>query len=872
VFGCFALTSAVVSTVQADGPLFERDVLPVLTAHCLKCHGREARKAGLDLRTMALAARGGESGPVLKAGAPQDSPLYGRIADHSMPPEGELPLTPAQIDVVHRWIAAGALSSDGGVASADGLPADASAEVSPADRDYWAFCKLVTHQPPAVSNTDRVRTLVDSFLLTRLEEQGLTFAPDADRRTLVRRAFFDLVGLPPSPGEVAEFVGDSSPEAYEHLLDRLLASPHFGERWGRHWLDAAGYVDVSGGDNDAGIIKLSEGKWLYRDYVIRSFNNDKPFEQFLTEQLAGDELEDWRAEEHFTPATLDRLVATTFLRAAADDTDENELNTADIRHGVLARTVETVSSNLLGLTVHCARCHSHKYDPISQADYYRLTAIFTPAFNPQAWLQPRDRALADISPREKSAGEEHNKQVQSQIADAKNRLTDLRRPYEEKFFEAKLSALPEAIRGDTRLAVQTAADKRNDVQKYLAGKFEAGLKVSAEEVAGALGEADRAAAAELDAKLVELPKQLRTWGKIQALYDVGPPPSTYLLRRGNHDTPGGEVSPGFLSILADESSGALLASAGAGGATSGRRLALAHWLTARDTVAAGQVARVMVNRLWQQLFGVGIVETADNFGHSGSRPTHPELLDWLASRWIADGYHWKPLLKTVMLSTAYRQASVLPSEGATTSAVDPQAVDPGNQLLWRQRLRRLESEAVRDAILTASGQLDRTLGGPPIPLDPRPDGSVVIKKANLPTPASRWRRSVYVLARRNYHLSMLGVFDQPVVATNCPRRNSSAVVLQSLAMLNDDFVIEQAAAFADRVITTTPADRQTAAAFEIALAREPNSQEIVWCEDLLRRQFDRFRPQCEADAPARRQALAHLCQMLLNTSEFLYVP
>jgi Protein of unknown function (DUF1549)/Protein of unknown function (DUF1553)/Planctomycete cytochrome C len=873
VFGWFALVLTVVATGHADEPLFERDVLPVLTAHCLKCHGREARKASLDLRTMALAARGGESGPVVKAGAPQDSPLFGRIADHSMPPEGELPLTPAQIEVVRRWIATGAPSSDGAAASPAELAAEVSAEVSTADRDYWAFRKPVAHQPPAVSNMERVRTPVDAFLLARLEEQRLTFAPDADRRTLVRRAFFDLVGLPPSPDEVAQFVDDSSPEAYERLLDRLLASPHFGERWGRHWLDAAGYVDVSGGDNDAGIIKLSEGKWRYRDYVIRSFNDDKPFEQFLTEQLAGDELEDWRAAEHFTPATLDRLVATTFLRASADDTDENELNTADIRHGVLARTVETVTSNLLGLTVHCARCHSHKYDPISQADYYRLTAVFTPAFNPQAWLQPRDRALADISPREKAAGEEHNKQVQAQIDETKNRLAELRRPYEEKLFEVKLSALPEAIRADTNAAVQTAADKRNDVQKYLAGKFEAGLKVSAEEVAGAFGEGDRAEVAALDARLAELPKQLRTWGKIQAVYDVGPPPTTYLLRRGNHDTPGGEVSPGFLSILADESAGALLASIGDGGATSGRRLALAHWLTARDTVAAGQVARVMVNRVWQQLFGVGIVETADNFGHSGSRPTHPELLDWLASRWIADGYRWKPLLKTLMLSTAYRQASALPGEGvATSTTVDPQVVDPGNQLLWRQRLRRLESEAVRDAILAASGQLDRTLGGPPVPLDPRPDGSVVIKKADLPTATSRWRRSVYVLARRNYHLSMLGVFDQPVVATNCPRRNSSAVVLQSLAMLNDDFVVEQAAAFADRVIAATPIERHAAAAFEIALVREPNAQEIVWCEDLLRRQFDRFRPQCDADAPARRQALAHFCQMLLNTSEFLYVP
>ena len=327
------------------------------------------------------------------------------------------------------------------------------------------------------------------------------------------------------------------------MLDRLLASPHFGERWARHWLDASGYVDVAGGDNDAAIIKLSEGKWRYRDYVIRSFNDDKPFDQFLTEQLAGDELEDSCTAEQLSPQTIDRLVATTFLpRSSADDTDENELNTADIRHGVLARTVETVSSNVLGLTVHCARCHSHKYDPIPHRDYYRLTAIFTPALNPQSWLQPRDRALADISPREKAAAEEHNATVQKQIDEAKQRLAEIRRPYEERAFEAKLAAVPEPIRADTKSAVQTPANKRDEIQKYLASKFEAALKVSAEESAAALSDADRATVAALEARLADLPKQLKTWGKIQAVYDVGPAPATYLLKRGNYETPGPEVA------------------------------------------------------------------------------------------------------------------------------------------------------------------------------------------------------------------------------------------------------------------------------------------------------------------------------------------
>jgi hypothetical protein len=860
----------VLATAHAATPQFEGDVLPILTAHCLKCHGREARKASLDLRTVALATRGGESGPVIVPGNAEESLLYERMADHSMPPAGELPLTAAQIEVIRDWLDAGDMK----VEEAPALD-EPSTEITAADREFWAFRRPLRRDPPEIRPADRARTPVDLFLLAKLSEHGLSFAPEADAQTLVRRAFFDLIGLPPTPEEIDQFVNDASPAAYDHLLDRLLASPHFGERWGRHWLDASGYVDVAGGDNDAGIIKLAEGKWRYRDYVIRSFNDDKPFDQFLTEQLAGDELSDWRTAEHFTPAMLENLIATTFLRSSADDTDENELNTADIRHGVLARTVETVASNLLGLTVNCARCHSHKYDPISHVDYYRLTAIFTPALNPQSWLQPRDRALADVAPRERAAAESHNASIQKQIDESKARLAELRRPYEAKIFETKLATIPDAIRADTKSAIETPKDKRNDVQKYLADKFADALRATPAEVDAALVDEHRRQVQELEIQLAELPKSLQKWGKIQAVYDSGPPPATYLLRRGNHETPGTEVAPGFLGILCQDDPRGLFADAQPRGESSGRRLALARWLTRRDTPAAGQVARTIVNRMWQQLFGVGLVETPDNFGHSGARPTHPELLDWLAIRWIDEGYRWKPLLKLLMHSAAYRQASSV----APSLSVDAQTLDPGNQLLWHQRLRRLESEAVRDAIVAASGTLDPQLFGPPIPIEARPDGSVVVKESSAaisndgakPDAPSRPRRSIYVLARRNYHPSMLGTFDQPVMATNCPRRNPSAVVLQSLAMLNDDFVVEQAGRFA-ATVAQLPVEQQVTAIFRRAVARVPSAQESAWSDELLARQFSRYRPQCETDSAARQQALAHLCQMVLNTSEFLYVP
>ncbi|MBI2826869.1 MAG: PSD1 domain-containing protein [Planctomycetia bacterium] len=888
----FGAGAAALFAAEPEGPLYERDVLPILTAHCLKCHGREARKAGLDLRTFTLLSQGGESGSVLTAGSLKESPLYERIADRSMPPEGELPLRDEQIEAVRRWIDAGAHAADTGEP-----PQETASETSAEDRDFWAFRPLARNEPPAVRQTVRARTPVDAFVLAKLEERGLSLAPDAEPRTLVRRAYFDLVGLPPSPEEVDEFLRDASADAYERLLDRLLASPHFGERWGRHWLDASGYVDTAGGDNDAGIIKMADGKWRYRDYVIESFNDDKPFDRFLTEQLAGDELDDWRSAEHFTPEMIERLTATTFLRSSSDDTDENELNTADIRHGVLARTVETVASNLLGLTVNCARCHSHKYDPIPHRDYYRLTAIFTPAMNPQSWLQPRDRALADIAPQEKAAAEKHNAEIRKRIDEAKRRLSEIRRPYQDRLLDQKLTGVPEPIRGDTKTALQTPADKRNEVQKYLAGKFEATLRVAAEDVAAALSAEDRLQIAALEAQLAALPVQLKSWGTIQAVYDVGQPPVTYLLKRGNHDAPGAPVAPGFLSVLSSGDPAAVFAAVHPTGATSGRRLALARWLTERDTPAAALVARVMVNRVWQQLFGVGIVETADNFGHSGAQPTHPELLDWLARQWIEAGYRWKPLVKRLMLSSVYRQASTVEparaadvalggrdaaatagagaaATGATTDAPagpDPYSIDPANHLLWRQRLRRLQSEAVRDAILATSGKLDRSMFGPPIPIEAKADGSVVVRDKDLPSATSPWRRSMYILARRNYHLSMLDVFDQPVVSTNCTRRDASAVVLQSLAMLNDGFVIEQAGHFAERVAAAAPVDRQVLAAFRLALAREPTAKEAAWCEELLRSQFDRYRQQAANDEEARRQALGHLCQMLLNASEFLYV-
>jgi hypothetical protein len=730
----------------------------------------------------------------------------------------------------------------------------------------------------AVRNAARARTPIDAFLLARLEAKGLGFAPDADRSTLLRRAYLDLWGWPPGPEDVDAFLADDRPDAFERVLDRLLNSPHFGERWGRHWLDVVGYADTVGFDFDFNLIVQAEGKWRYRDYVITAFNKDMPYDQFVRVQLAGDEMIDWRRARVFTPEIREHLIATGFLRNARDESHEPESNIPLIFYGVLHNTVDIVGNSLLGLTLQCARCHDHKFDPIAQKEYYQLMAFFTPAYNPKSWLpvypwkpEIKDRGLPDVSADEKADIEQHDKNVASQVDELLKRRAALYRPYEVRLQEAKFQALPEPIRADSRAAIQTPADKRDAVQKYLAAKLEPSLRVQPEEVRAALSAADRAADQQYDGKIDILKARRRSWGKIQALYDVGPPPPTHLLKRGNHETPGHEVGPAFLRILSSTDNTVRIP-ANVPGGTSGRRLALAEWITTPDSRAAGLLARVMVNRLWQHLYGEGIVPSPENFGLSGEPPSHPELLEWLASEFTRNGWRIKPMLKLMMTSTAYRQSSRLPSGAAATQA-DPQKVDPANKLLWRMRLRRLEAEAIRDGILAVSGQLNTTVGGPPILTKAHANGMVVIDDKKLPNPTAKNRRSVYLLFRRAFNPSFLGVFDQPQVSVNCTRRDASAVPLQALTMLNDPFVAEQAEHFASRVARLAGGSREKAFgnAFRLALARLPNAAEEEICSRLLERQAGIFREAKLPAAEVERKALAQLCHMLLNTSEFLYV-
>ncbi len=846
-------------------PEYEADVRPLLAEYCLTCHATENPTASLSLESLSAILGGGNSGPAVDPHSAESSLLLQRLVDGSMPPGNTPKPTQEEIGIVRAWIEAGAPSAE----ARQPEPLEAKNAVSEEDRSFWAFRKLDAAAVPRVRQIERLRTPIDAFILNRLEKKGLDFSPDADPATLVRRLHLDLLGLPPQPKEVAAFVHHPSEQSYRKLVDRLLASPHFGERWGRHWLDAAGFVDTVGGDVDAPRIKLGEGKWRYRDYVVDSFNQDKPYDRFLLEQLAGDELMEWRSAPRFTPEMLELLVATTFLRAAADDTDEDVLNTLDIRYGVLQCTLDTFTSNVLALTVACAQCHDHKYDPIPQKDYYRLAAIFTPAWNPHSWLQPGDRQLADVAPVQRRQIDQSNEKIDTAAAPIKRKLRALYSPYEEQLLEERLQTLPETIREDVKDALQIPGRLRTPVEKYLVEKLEPLVGVSRDEINPYFTEMEYSRAKRLEEQLAEIEAERDSYGYLQAVYDVGPPPATHLLRRGNYLTPGPEVTPGFLTVLDEEEGSTGIEDWAPQKKTSGRRLALGHWLTQPNSRVSALVARVIVNRMWQYLFGEGIVATSDNFGRNGASPTHPQLLEWLARELIGGGWHLKPVLRLMLNSTVYRQTS---HRRDGIGGIQPETVDPGNQLLWRMRLRRLEAEAIRDSILAISGKLNLAMSGPSILVRARPDGVVLVSKPDLAQPGDRFRRSVYLLTRRNYNLSFLTVFDHPIMSTNCTRRDDSAVVLQSLSLLNNEFVLDNAQHFAHRLLAAggeqvTVIQR----AFAAALARPPTPQEEVWSQELLddevSRSLDRNLPPAEAE----RQAVASLCQMLFNTNEFLHV-
>jgi mono/diheme cytochrome c family protein len=753
-------------SARAEDLTFERDIRPLLKAHCLDCHGGSATEGQLDLRLRRLMVRGGDSGAAIEPGKPEESYLLARIEAGEMPP-GNAKMEAHEIDVIRRWIAAGAPT-----AREEPQEIGEGLGITPEERAFWAFQPLTRPAVPAFGPEDRVATPIDAFLVERLKAAGLKFSPEADPRVLIRRASFDLTGLPPTREEIAEYLSDTAPGAYERMIDRLLASPRYGERWARHWLDVAGYADSEGASNNDAVRPYV---YKYRDYVIRSLNADKPFDQFLHEQLAGDEMVP-PPYANLAPEAIEKLTATGFLRLAADGTGSGN-NTEESRNQVIADTLKNVSNAFLGLSVACAQCHDHRYDPISHVDYHRLRAVFEPAFDWKSWRTPDQRrvSLFTDADREKSAAiEAEARQIAAERAEKQTQ-------YMKQALDMELAKFEEPLREQLRAAYETPAKDRTPEQEQLL-KSHPSVNISP----GVLYQYLPDAAEELkkyDARIAEVRAKKPVEDFVRALTErPGQTPPTHLFHRGDYRMPKQEIAPGDLTVAAPEGQAFNVPGDDPSLPTTGRRLAYARHLTNGRHPLAG---RALVNRVWMHHFGRGIVATPSEFGKLGEAPSHPELLDWLACEFADSGWSLKRLHQLIMTSTAYRQSS------RRTPEAD--AMDADNRLLSRAPLRRLEGESVRDSVLAVSGSLNQTMYGPADPVDADETGQAVVKDDKL-------RRGVYVQVRRTQPAALLTTFDAPdMLQSNCERRTPSTVAGQSLMLLNSDFILDHAARVAARV-------------------------------------------------------------------------
>jgi len=700
---------------------FESKIRPILAENCHRCHGEKKQNGKLRLDTAAGLLAGGESGSVITPGQPEKSLLIEAInyASLEMPPDGKL--KPDQVKLLTEWVKLGAPWPGSGDIALQ--PRKGGLVVTDADRQHWSFQPVRRPIVPQLQNTEyRIQNSIDLFVAGKLIEKGLTQSPDADKRHLLRRLSFDLLGLPPTADEIAAFTADPRPDAYERLIDRLLAVPQYGERWGRHWLDIVRFAQSNGYERDS----EKPLAWRYRDYVIHALNQDKPYDQFLIEQLAGDEL---------SPITDESLSATGYYRLGIwdDEPDDGKQAKADEFDDI----VSTTASAMLGLTLGCARCHDHKFDPLGQEDYYSFTAFF------------------------------HNIHLYGKMAD----VVGGGQPVDK---EGVFRPLPSG-------AGETLCVREHD----------------------------------------------------------NAPPQSFVLIRGNAHTPGKEVRPRFIEVLGPSPEAMqpkLPEAEGSSPSSRGRRLALARWIVRPENPLT---ARVAVNRLWQHHFGRGIVPTASDLGHTGMKPTHPELLDFLASELIASDWQLKRMHRQIVSSAAYRQGSssergmrnAEQDSVASHSALHaPSSLDPDNTLLWRQNLRRLEAESIRDAVLAASGELNLQMGGRGI--FPMLSAEVLAKQSR---PGNGWdkssaaeqaRRSVYVFVKRTLGVPLLESFDVASPDTPISERSVTTVAPQALILMNSDFLQQQAAAMARRINRVAESQAaQIAAAYQFALGRQPTASE-----------------------------------------------
>ena len=1029
------------ATEATDGSQisFQSQVLPILKRNCLKCHGVSKREGQLQLHTAVRIWKGGESGSAVVASNPSQSLLWTQVEQNKMPPEQ--PLNAQEKRVLHDWIAQGA----------EGLPETEAEAESMRQDEHWAFTRLHPVEPPAVKAAESCRTPLDQFVQSELEKAGLHPSPESDRRTLIRRICFTLTGLPPTPEEIDRFLADESADAVELLSDYYLASPEYGIRWGRHWLDAAGYADSNGYFNADSDRPLA---YRYRDYVVRSINADKPFDQFVREQIAGDELAGFNAEQHrrtATPQMIDMLIATHYLRNGQDGSGESDGNPDEVRidrYTALESSQQIIASSLLGLTFQCAKCHDHKFEPLTQADFYRFQSVLFPAYNPDKWVKPNDRFTYASIPGEYETWETKIHEAKARLSAAQteyfawskqNRLPDLvlfadefndSQSFSEQWTntipgddgpagvsavtlltnaaappqsvpaalasEGRLKIIEGGLAGDKWLSTKQAFDWTPDVEGqwiqvsfalldtkvhdgqtpaariaygialhdfdnssttpggnilidgnpaggaavhvdypgpssthagnigaegYVAGRS-FGVRITRlpehkfrlEHLVDALPEgrhvdlseqdlpdgsfgfefccnrsfqvddmvietsspgagetqnetAVQAWQAELQRRQAEIKsiaaeiRDLQTAepGRIAWLTDsTAAPPDVFLLDRGEYSQPKDKVEPAPISVLNDDQNPMEISPPADGFPSSGRRLAWARWVTKPDSRAAALMARVQVNRIWQHHFGTGFVSTSENLGMSGAEPSNQALLDWLAQEFIRSGWSLKSLHRLILRSAVFRQSSLANDEGLK--------VDPSNRLLWRYPLRRLDAEAIRDAHLAISGELNVTCDGPYVATTRNGAAEVIVAEDH----PGAFRRSIYLQQRRSQGLSLLNVFDAPMMVVNCTHRPVTTMPLQSLSLLNSEFAVNRGRSFAQRIHREAgeSAEARVRRAFVLATAHECSDEELMETLQFIQEQRQAYAG--EGD-PAESRAWADFCQLLLASNACLYL-
>lgn len=796
-FLCLFGTLASPALAQDANPVdFGRDVQPILARNCFACHGPDQAEGGLNLteKESVLSAELDSGLHAIVAGNLDDSELLRRISSHDeferMPPEGK-PLKQEEIGIIRKWIEQGA-EWEG----------------------HWGFEKPQVVDPPAVKDESWVSSPIDRFVLSRLEAAGLTPAKQADRRTLIRRAYYDLTGLPPTPAEVKSFVEDSDPKAYEKLIDRLLDSPRYGEKWARHWLDVVRYAETNSFERDG----QKPNAWRYRDYVIKSFNDDKPYDQFIIEQLAGDELPN---------KTTESIIATGYYRLGIwDDEPADPLQS---RFDELDDIVSTTSQAFLGITTGCARCHDHKIDPIPAADYYGMLAFFHEVTPYGERGDQRSNSQTDISPPE----------LRERYADLQSKI-DALKPQMEEIEQ----------RGIVKMS---APDQRKSEgprrQELLDKKLAKHLDPSDLEHYSAL----KAERQRYESQLAALPPRETALSVAKCLPE---PPETFVMLRGSPHSPGDKVEPHFPSLFEPEEP--QFPEDQPGSHSSGRRLTLAKWIASPENRLT---ARVMANRIWQHHFGRGIVRSSNNFGQLGTPPTHPELLNWLGQRFVDLGWRMKPLHREIMLSSTYQMSS----EGNEAAL----AKDPANDLLWRFDMRRLTAEELRDSILAINDRINLEMFGPWF--YPKLSQEVLAGQSrpgegwDNSSEAERNRRSIYAHVKRSLPVPILSVFDFPDSDGSCEARFTTTQPAQALTMLNGDLLNEEAELFADRLKQEEKTlDGQVRRALELALCRTATSEEVERGKNLIATLKDTH------DINDDR-ALDLYCLVVLNLNEFAYL-